>query len=144
MSRHRTWRQLFRSETRKILRTFSQPTFIYLTIVGNVILLSAVTAIYWLEVGTNPDLQSYFDCLWWGVSTITTVAYGDKLPMTVPGRIIAMALMYTGTVLFITFTGVIMTVIMKEEVERELNPLEHDMERTLREIRARLDRLPPT
>ena len=143
--------KLFKRESRKLLRAFLHPAFIYLTIVGNVILFLAVTAVYFLEKDIPSPMNSYFNCLWWGVSTITTVAYGDLLPVTVGGRIIAIGLMYTGTVFFITFTGVLLSFLMKEEVEKELTPLEKEVheeekeqvriEKILKEIKERLDRL---
>lgn len=117
-------KNLLKKETKKLLRAFTHPTFIYLTIVGNSILLGAITIVYFLERNVNPNMTTYFDYLWWGVSTITTVAYGDILPITLPGRIIAILLMYTGTVLFISFTGLILTFLMRDEVDRELGPLE--------------------
>ncbi|MDQ1685709.1 MAG: voltage-gated potassium channel [Frankiaceae bacterium] len=36
------------------------------------------------------------DAMWWAVTTITTVGYGDFFPVTVPGKVIAAALMLTG------------------------------------------------
>jgi len=143
--------KLFKRESRKLLRAFLHPAFIYLTIVGNVILFLAVTAVYFLEKDIPSPMNSYFNCLWWGVSTITTVAYGDLLPVTFGGRIIAIGLMYTGTVLFISFTGVLLSFLMKEEVEKELTPLEKEVheeekeqvriEKILKEIKERLDRI---
>jgi len=134
-----------------MLRAFFHPTFIYLTFAGNVLLLLAVTAVYFLEKDVPSPMNSYFNCLWWGISTITTVAYGDLLPVTLGGRIIAIGLMYTGTVLFITFTGFLVSVWMKEEVEAEIRPLENEMleeeketaqiEEKLGQILERLDRL---
>lgn len=145
------FKKIFKTETWKLLRTFSHPTFLYLTIVGNGILLLATTAVYFLETGPNSQIKSYFDSLWWGISTITTVAYGDILPQTFLGRLIGIALMYTGTVLFISFTGVLMTILMKEEVEEEIAPLKKEMrqeeksqvktETLLKEILDRLERL---
>jgi voltage-gated potassium channel len=134
-----------------MLRAFFHPTFIYLTLVGNALLLLAVTAVYFLEKDVPSPMNNYFNCLWWGISTITTVAYGDLLPVTLAGRIIAIGLMYTGTVLFITFTGFLVSVWMKEEVEEEIRPLEKEMleeeketaqiEKKLGRILERLDRL---
>ena len=143
--------KLFKNETRKLIKVFLHPTFIYLTVVGNSILLLATFIVYHLEKGPNAQIKTYFDALWWGVSTITTVAYGDLLPQTFAGRLIAIALMYTGTVLFVSFTGVLLTVLMRREVEQEIAPLEKEMrmeekeqahiEKILREILKRLERL---
>lgn len=145
------WKKIFKTETRKLLRTFSHPTFLYLTVTGNGILFLAATAVYFLESGPDSQIKSYFDSLWWGVSTITTVGYGDILPQTSWGRLIGIALMYTGTVLFISFTGVLMTVLTKDEVEEEIAPLKKEMrkeekgqekiEALLEEISGRLERL---
>jgi len=143
--------KLLKKESRQLLKAFFHPTFIYLTVVGNLILVIAVTAVYLLERNVNPAMSSYFNCLWWGVSTITTIGYGDILPVTIAGRLIAIALMYTGTVFFITFTGVLLTFLMKEEVEKELSPLEREirteeketekLERSLKDIVQRLERI---
>ena len=143
--------RLFKRETRKLARVFWHPTFLYLTIVGNTVLIVATTVVYYLEKGTNPHMKSYFDSLWWGISTITTVAYGDILPQTFAGRIIGIVLMYTGTVLFISFTGVVIAFLMQEEVEKEIAPIgrevraeekeQRKMEQLLLEIRDHLNRL---
>jgi len=125
--------KLLKKETRKLFNAFLSPTFIYVTIVGNLFLVLTITTVYYLEKDINPHMTTYFDYLWWGVSTITTVGYGDGVPITVAGRVIAIVLMYTGTVLFVTFTGILLTFLMKEEVEE----IEHEE----KEIESRLDRL---
>ncbi|MBF0492496.1 MAG: two pore domain potassium channel family protein [Deltaproteobacteria bacterium] len=146
--------KVFKKETRKIFKVFLEPTFIYLTIVGNSILMIATVIVYYLEKGPKSQMKTYFDSLWWGISTITTVAYGDILPQTFWGRIIGIALMYTGTVLFISFTGLIVSGLMKEEVEEEMVPLQQEIqleeekqkkiEESLKEISERLERLENT
>lgn len=143
--------KLFKKETRKIARVFVSPTFVYLTITGNSILLVATYGLYLLEKGINPGINCYFDSLWWGVATITTVAFGDIVPVTTYGRFIGIFLMYTGTVLYISFTGVLLTFLMHEEVEKEFIPLEKEMHeeekeqalilKKLDQISSRLDRL---
>ena len=45
------------------------------------------------------------DAIWWSVTTITTVGYGDKYPVTAEGRIVAMILMIAGIGLFGIFSG---------------------------------------
>lgn len=144
-------KKLFKQETKKLFRVFKHPTFIYLTIVGNTFLLITTYGVYQLEKGHDSQIKTFFDALWWGVSTITTVAYGDKLPQTFIGRLIGIALMYTGTVLFISFTGVLMSTLLKDEVEEEIAPLQREIEEEekskvmieekLKEIAERLKRI---
>jgi voltage-gated potassium channel len=42
----------------------------------------------------NPEanIDSYPDALWWAVTTITTVGYGDHFPMSSAGRAVAVVL----------------------------------------------------
>lgn len=42
-------------------------------------------------VGPNgkTDFGSYADALWWGVITVTTIGYGDTVPQTWMGKIVA-------------------------------------------------------
>ncbi len=49
----------------------------------------------------NPDasITTFGDALWWSVTTVTTVGYGDLYPTTTQGRLIAIALMVGGIAL---------------------------------------------
>ena len=55
----------------------------------------------------NPDanIKTAGDAIWWSVTTITTVGYGDKYPVTTEGRIVAMILMIAGIGLFGILSG---------------------------------------
>ncbi|XP_055384258.1 potassium voltage-gated channel subfamily KQT member 1-like isoform X2 [Condylostylus longicornis] len=39
--------------------------------------------------GKRSDFRSYADALWWGVITVTTIGYGDTVPQTWMGKIVA-------------------------------------------------------
>src|SRR5262245_14173152 len=45
------------------------------------------------------------DALWWAMTTITTVGYGDRYPTTTEGRLVAVGLMGVGVGLFGTLSG---------------------------------------
>jgi voltage-gated potassium channel len=42
------------------------------------------------------NIRSFGDGLWWALTTVTTVGYGDRFPTTTEGRVIAFALMLVG------------------------------------------------
>jgi voltage-gated potassium channel len=82
---------------------------------GLVWLLAAWTAVmvlcslglYAAENGINRAVESPLDALWWGITTMTTVGYGDVTPMTVEGRIAATVLMVLGIGLFSAVTATV-------------------------------------
>ena len=49
------------------------------------------------------NIKNFGDGLWWAVTTVTTVGYGDRFPVTTEGRLLAVLLMLAG----ISLVGVI-------------------------------------
>jgi voltage-gated potassium channel len=94
------------------------------------------------ETSPEANIKTASDALWWSFSTITTVGYGDRYPVTAPGRIIAVVLMTAGVGLFGTFTAYVASFFVqqrrKEEEAREKLILAE-----LQEIRRRLDNFQP-
>ncbi len=141
----------FFSQFKKLLTFLTSELFIYLALIGNGALVVATYIFYHIEKAVNPDVNSYFDSFWWGVATITTVGYGDIVPVTIVGRIIGIILMYSGTVLFIAFIGFLVAFWTRRTVEVEMEPLEQEVElkealqqkilTQLQQIRSRLDRI---
>jgi len=60
------------------------------------------------------------DAAWWSVVTVSTVGYGDLVPVTPTGRVLAVVLMVVGIGLFATFAGAIANIFMRQ-VERSSN-----------------------
>jgi voltage-gated potassium channel len=84
------------------------------------------------EQNGDGNIKSAEDAIWWSVSTVTTVGYGDKVPATTEGRILAMALMFAGVGLFGGLSGLVAALF--------LGQTEHTPAET-REILTRLDAL---
>ncbi|MFW6212604.1 MAG: ion channel [Spirochaetota bacterium] len=49
-----------------------------------------------LEVRTNDEFKSLLDGIWWSIITFSTTGYGDKVPITVAGRILAIVTIFLG------------------------------------------------
>jgi voltage-gated potassium channel len=65
-------------------------------------------------------IHDFGDGLWWAVVTVTTVGYGDKVPMTGPGKVVAVVLMFTGIGLVGALTATIASFFVQEQHTQEL------------------------
>ncbi len=63
------------------------------------------TAMLMAEEHADSHVNTAGDALWWCMATLTTVGYGDVVPATAAGRIIAVLTMLSGIAVFSTFTA---------------------------------------
>ena len=86
------------------------------TLVGFVALLIAfgVVGIYLTESPHNEDFRTLWDCLWWALVTMSTVGYGDRVPITMAGRAVAIVTMVGGPVLLVSLVGSIGVLLYNE------------------------------
>ena len=62
-----------------------------------VLLYLAAIGIHFFEAEAQPKtFGTVFHCLWWAVTTLTTVGYGDVYPITVGGRIFTFVILMIG------------------------------------------------
>lgn len=108
------------------------------TITFLVLSLSTV-GILIVERSPESNIRTAGDALWWGITTITTVGYGDRYPVTTGGRALAAALMFTGVGLFGTLSGVIASFFLGDRKNEK--PASADASSTSNEILIRLDAL---
>jgi voltage-gated potassium channel len=80
-----------------------------------------------------------WDGIWWAITTVTTVGYGDVVPETTGGRIIAMTIMLVG----IGFVALLTAFVADRFVhqQREAEAKEDQILDELREIRRRLNEI---
>lgn len=64
-------------------------------------------------------ITTFGDALWWSVSTVTTVGYGDMAPVTLGGRLVAVALMIAGISLLGVVTATIASWIVQRVAEED-------------------------
>lgn len=73
-----------------------------------VLMLASSLCMYSVEHNAQPDVfQNAFSGLWWSMSTLLTVGYGDIYPITPLGRIMAIVIAYLGVGAVAIPTGII-------------------------------------
>ncbi|MGC8628139.1 MAG: potassium channel family protein [Acidimicrobiales bacterium] len=86
------------------------------------------------EHGTRgATIHNYSDAPWWALVTVSTVAYGDKVPVAAGGRAIAVVLMFVGIGLMGTITATVASFFAEETSGRDN-----------RQMQARLDKIETT
>jgi voltage-gated potassium channel len=66
------------------------------------------------------NIKNFGDGIWWAITTVTTVGYGDRYPTTTEGRFLAVLLMLVG----ISLVGVITASVAAWFVKMSANELE--------------------
>ena len=97
----------------------------YLLVAAGIVVIAGTVIMYNLEKDAeNSQMTTLIDALWWCVATVTTVGYGDVVPVTNLGRIVALVYMFFGISLIATLLAVISNTfykkrILKEETEKK-------------------------
>ena len=113
-----------------------------------------------LIASIDPGINSIEDGIWWAWVTISTVGYGDLVPVSTTGRVFSAILIFLGMALFSAITANFAAFFMKHQVEEvqkeqelenqhirrvleDLEKMHHDeqdMILILKNIETRLDR----
>jgi voltage-gated potassium channel len=96
-------------QLRRVLVLESGPLLSVLVIFLMVLFLASV-AVYFLERDAQPvAFGSVPAALWWAVATLSTTGYGDVVPVTPLGRLVAAFVMICGLAVFGLWTGILAT-----------------------------------
>lgn len=78
------------------------------------LLFFASIGIYYFENPAQPEqFKSIFHSLWWAVTTLTTVGYGDMYPITLGGKIFTSIILFIGLGIIAVPTGLIASALIK-------------------------------
>jgi voltage-gated potassium channel len=105
-------------------------------LVATVALTLAVVAAI-VESLIDSGINGFRNALWWAIVTVTTVGYGDVVPQTTPGRIVAGLLMLAGVSAIPITTSLVVSVFITR-----LQRAQHASDLAERaELVARLERI---
>lgn len=138
----RLWRQS-RRVLRQRMSAFIGVTSLALVLVGATLMVVA-------EQGAGGPIATFADAVWWALTTITTVGYGDTYPVTALGRGVAVFLMIAGIALFGLLTANVAAFFVEEDaVDRtqaelaQINQRIERIEHLLATLTQRLEEGPP-
>ena len=129
-------------------RTLHQRAALYVSVTAAVTLFVAAAAMLVVERG-DPDrnIKTFPDALWWAATTVTTVGYGDRFPVTTIGRLVATGLMVVGIALLGVITASVAAWFVdnlqaaREDVEATLSDETSTVLAAIAAVNDRLDRL---
>lgn len=118
----------------------------YVVVIAVATVLAAAGLVLFFEAQeADGSIQTFSDALWWAITTITTVGYGDTYPVTPEGRAIAAALMIVGIALFGVLTAGVAAYFVESSAQEEDNSAKLDkvlarlegVEKDLKELKER-------
>jgi len=107
--------------------------FLLVIIVGSVLLFN-------IEHGINPSMSTPDDTLWFMIATITSTGYGDVVPVTGIGRMIAVIAMVSA-ILFTSLVTATTTSALLEKFRKEREETQRGSEETIGDVMDKLDAL---
>lgn len=102
-----------RHEIRRLLH--SRAASVALGTSAFTVVASAVAFTLVEDVGQGRRVESFFDAIWWAISTVTTVGYGDVYPVTGVGRAVAAVTMLVGISSLAVVTARVAQFLIREE-----------------------------
>jgi voltage-gated potassium channel len=109
---------------------------------GLVLLISTLAMLEAERHNPQANIRTFGDALWWALSTMSTVGYGDRVPTTGDGRVIGAGLMLAGIALLGVITATFAWLIAQvRETETEAPGATRD---DIAELRAEIAHLSRT
>ena len=84
---------------------------VYFAVAGNLLTFTSAWVFYYAENGVNANVNNYWDAAWWALCSISTVGYGDIVPITVVGRLMGAVLIIVGVTFFLSYLAVLVSVM---------------------------------
>ena len=128
----------------KILGTLAlsrrtESAFLAVALVAILLLVVSSVSILQVETAEASNIKTADDAVWWALTTITTVGYGDRFPVTPEGRLIAGVLMCAGVGLFGMFSGFLAAWFVSPTAKAEKSELEL-LKEEVQQLRALLEK----
>ncbi|WP_220718921.1 potassium channel family protein [Agarivorans litoreus] len=108
-----------------------------------IILVGSISILLTEQDETGSQISSAGEALWWAIVTISTVGYGDFVPVTDAGRIIAGVMILTGVGFFGAISGLISTILLrgKSHSESQVEQLLLEQQKEYQQLKQQLSNI---
>ena len=120
-----------RAEVIKEARRSRAQSALLVTLLVAIVLITIASLVV-LQVeryAPGANIRTGTDAYWWAFVTMTTVGYGDHVPVTLTGQLVAMILMTFGVGIFAVLTGFLATKLLAPQESEEEIPIHHLLRR---------------
>ena len=115
----------------------SQSAGLAVSLLALLLVVFSSIAVLQFEMPAGGNIKSAEDAVWWSLTTMTTVGYGDHYPITSGGRAVAVLLMIAGVGLVGTLSGLMAGWFLAADV-READTDREELKRLVLQLREQL------
>ncbi len=113
----------------------------WIVLCGVAVVFAGAGGVLAFERGAGGGLDDYGTTLWWAMATVTTVGYGDNVPVTPEGRGVAVLLMLVGIAFFSWVTANIAAFLVEFGGGEVKGVTTHDLMTKLEEMETEIKAL---
>lgn len=89
--------------------------YLYLIVAIVLVYISLLIILYFSESSNaNATIQTFGDAVWYSIVTLTTVGYGDLIPVTPLGHAVGIVFLFLATGIMVTLLGAVLSVVTSE------------------------------
>jgi len=105
---------------KETLQTPAKTALLTMIIAALVLITVASLLILWVEKGAaDAEILTGADAFWWSLVTVTTAGYGDTVPVTYLGRLVALVVMIFGIGIFAVLTSFVASKVVRIQDDQE-------------------------
>ncbi|MBU4447597.1 MAG: potassium channel family protein, partial [Proteobacteria bacterium] len=110
---------MIKGSVTSFIRTLQRERVFGLTLALVVILMVGSIGFSLVEPAEGPWWTRFGRAMWWGMVTLTTVGYGDVVPVTFLGRLVGVGLMVIGFLSLSLVTATVASVFIERKFRQE-------------------------
>lgn len=121
--------QIFNVIRERLMPLIRMQAFWVVTVVGNCFVLLGAVALYFLENEQHPKPLTMLDCISWSVGLVTTIGYGDVIPITNLGKVLGIVMMIGGTLFLWSYMALLVGALFAPDIsfiERQITGIKKE------------------